>query len=360
MHQKYEWLVNDKKFFNRRDCVLYCYNNNINIGESTFYVPTLPSIVEEPENLNLYAAAKPMIGEFKSYNKKLILMFSGGPDSTLVLHCFLQNGTAPDEIVVYTADMFNGKSPYNTYMVETEQAKKYLYALKEKYSALKNTKITEITLDAAYCENIYNDINWTEKYYAMDFHVDSCTALFHHPLIDDDNSIFIRGGATPKIYVENNEFYAYYVDKQSGEAAAAQNRSVDFFTYNKEFFSAYVCSLVKNTPSYYTKEEGLTRSDENLLKFNIPEIKNNASSAPKTFPKGVDKTCSLKYPEDFVARINTTNIKNWVLYLEACRLQPDWFDLYKKGIHHKKEWVEFFHSAPGTLSRPIQIKVSLT
>lgn len=359
MHQQYEWLVNGNNFFNRRDCILYCHNNNINVGESKFYIPTLPNVVEEPKNLNLYAAAKPMIDDFNSCGKKIILMFSGGPDSTLALHCFLRNGMAPDEIVIYTVDIFDGKSPYNTYIMETEQAKKYLYNLKEKFPALKKSKIREIILDTAYCENIYSDINWTEKYYGMDFHVDSYTSMFHHPLIDDSNSVFIRGGATPKIYVENNKFYAYYVDKQSGEATTGQNLSIDFITYNKEFFSAYVCSLIKNTPLHYTQEESVNHSDENLRKFNIPEIKENAGSAPRTFPKGIEKTCSSEYPEDFIARINTTTFKNWVLYIEACRLNPAWFSLYKKGIHHKKEWVEFFHATPGTLSNPIQINLDL-
>lgn len=349
----YKWVVNNKQFRNRKDCLLYCNENHIDIGESEFFVPTLPSTVVEPENLNLFDAASPMLQEFKDSGKKIILLYSGGPDSTLVLNCFLENNIAPDVIVVYTADFFDGNSPFNPYIVETEQAKEYLYSLKKKNALLNNTEIREIVQGKEYQENFYENVSWPRKFYGIGCGVESSTSWFHHPQVEDDNAIVIRGGATPGVFSENNEIYLYYVDVQSGEAVTGYNNSIDFITYNKNFFSAYASSLIKNTSEFNTRYQDFQFGDKNYRKFNIPEIKDKINQMPQCIPKKPRSLNSEYLFDDLISKVNTVSMKNWIVYLESLRLKPKWFDYYCDGINNNKEWVDFYRKSPGILSKPI-------
>ena len=350
-----EWTANNNRFNNRRDCLLYCQENGIDLGEAEVAVSTLPETITYTKNTNLYESSKHMIQEFKNSGKKIILLYSGGPDSTLALNCFLKNGVSPDKIIVYTVDCFNGKSPYNSYMIETEQAKEYLYLLKNNGMLSQHTEIKEIFLDEKYFEEIYKDSSWPKFLYGMKFSIASASSLFHAPQTDISNSIVIRGGSTPGIYKKNDKVFAYFHDTQFGEAINGPdyNKSIDFNVYDKTFFSAYVSSLIDNVGEFISPSKA---KGKNFTKFNIPEIKEMITIAPSCMPKDAPITMKLKDINNLFFEANITRMKEWVMYLEALRLKPKWFDYYQSGIEQNLDWVHFYNQCAGISTKNIPVE----
>jgi hypothetical protein len=105
------YTVNDKKFYGKLDAVLYANSAKSDISWN-FNKEIFNTVnwTEEPETslLDFYKARAVQIREEYDY---IILMCSGGADSTNMLYSFLKNGIHVDEVIV--AAPLSGLSNWN-------------------------------------------------------------------------------------------------------------------------------------------------------------------------------------------------------------------------------------------------------
>lgn len=188
---------------------------------------------------DLYEIYKERALQLREKYEHLILFFSGGIDSTVILLTFLENNIPLDGVVMYGTWKFDDK--YQTHLDTVEQNRvgiPLIRALEKKY----NKKINLYLLDTA---DLYKKFNDDEFAYATN----SCYVgprmycqnhYWDDPWMQDwinrGSTAFIRGIDKPRVILENNEWYLGFLDVQIIDPAQPGNLNSKKYYATTEYF----------------------------------------------------------------------------------------------------------------------------
>jgi hypothetical protein len=189
----------------------------------------------------------------------IILNYSGGADSNNILESFLRQGLFVDEIITnwaldatdkYLVHSKEEKSPWNTNAEFELHTKHRLEYIKNKSP---NTKITVIDSSKMILDGLITagDGSWVQEKNDV-FNVTG--ALQYNPVyfndirkrFDTKTSIaYVIGIDKPKLILQNNSLYLYFIDKITGIVPAQDhlkqynNTTIEFFYWSPE-----TCDLI--------------------------------------------------------------------------------------------------------------------
>ena len=358
-------------FLNRRDLHLYCKKyNKILYDNTVFDLEGLPEKIVFQHDVNLYKESLSVLQKLEKTNKKIALCYSGGADSAFALECMCKNNFSPDIIIVYTADPFETPEPYNSFYLEHKPALDDVLFLKKHNSLFKNTEIVHIHITHKYLEEFYSDIDWPIKYYGHGLGVDqgltwsSSTLPYIDEYCNPDDYIFVQGGNTPSFNIdENNNINFFYIDLQFPGLVDNTSQSIDFLSYDENFFSAYCSSIVQHriknlkTPPIIHSRSILSDKniDQNLVsKFCTPEF--SELSKYSHFQVSKKAREGKNFGKNLMDNIHNVHLKDRILYLQCLKQNPKWFELYKIGFNKHYNWIEEFCNSDGILSKMIPIR----
>ena len=354
------YYLNNKKYYSKRELILESEKKNLNWEESSLVIEELPSNIQLTDEVDLYQKSQVIFKKIKDTKKKTALLISGGIDSKFMLECFIRNNIAPDCIIIYTADPFNGREPFSAYYIESKTALDDIIEKKSNTPILEKTEIINIHVGEEEFYEFYVDTDWPLKNYAL---FGACGSPVHWsslPYLDkylnNNDYLFLLGGSTPVMWREGNRINVSFIDKQCQEIINGTFYGVDFTQYDRNFFNAYCSSIIKYAlkcnPNLVNVDfnKSLSFAESNKLKYIIPEI----SELDKEVKSSLSKSFKKYFLEDnFLDDVNCSSFKNRLLYLQAIKDKPKWFDLYSNGVKKHEDWLKTIYYGPGTLTKPI-------
>lgn len=175
----------------------------------------------------------------------LLLLFSGGSDSAMVLRSFIANSVHLDEVYVYwPVTVFNKiHKPDITNLDPSNLASEWQFSIKPQLEKLKkiNPKI-KITI-ADYTEKLFDEFD--EQMFELGSHCvnpgfflrQSITLTSTSNLKENKKVAIITGNDKPQIYIENNIIYGYFLDTLFTTArnnTLDDNRIIELFYYSSD------------------------------------------------------------------------------------------------------------------------------
>lgn len=208
------WLVDKNKAFkNKNTALAYCSKNKTKDIKFCLYddvFENVPWHVEPDISLiDLYKMRAQQIRDTYDY---VVLTFSGGSDSTNILHSFIENNIVPDEVISY---MCIGKD-FTNENVKLNQEIEYNKQIIKKYVLDRN--IPYHTIDVSnYYDTIFDDPNWI---FSMANNRAYINARIHGSRIDRFRRLVasgkkccvVYGLEKPNVILKNNNFYSYFID----------------------------------------------------------------------------------------------------------------------------------------------------
>lgn len=354
------YCLRNKKYYSKRELILESKKRKLNWEESSLVIEELPSNIQLTDDINLYQKSQDIFKKIKDTKKKTALLISGGIDSRFMLECFIQNNVAPDCIIIYTADPFDGREPFSAFYIEPKTALDDIIEKKSNTPILGKTEIINIHVGGREFYEFYADTNWPLKNYAYFGACGAPTDWARLPYIDNylnsDDYLFLMGGSMPIMWREDNRINVSFIDNQCQEIINGTFHGIDFTHYDKNFFNAYCSSMIKNALKYSPKlinvdfSKSLSFAGSNTLKYTIPEI----SELDKEVKSSLSKSFKKHFLENnFLDEVNNIAFKNRLLYLQSVKDNPKWFDLYLNGVKKHEDWLKTIYYGPGTLTKPI-------
>lgn len=352
--------LHNKKYYSKRDLILQSKSENLNWEESHLVIEELPSKIFLTDDTDLYRQSRSIFKKIKDTKKKTALLISGGIDSKFMLECFIRNNIAPDCIIIYTADPFDGREPFSAFYIESKTALDDIIEKKSNTPILEKTEIINIHIGEKEFYDFYSNIDWPLKNYALFGACGEPAVWSSLPYVDnylDKNEyIFFLGGITPIMWREADKINVSFIDKQCQEILNGTCIGVDFIHYDKSFFNAYCSSIIKHAlkcnPNLVNVDfnKSLSFAGNNKLKYTIPEI----SELDKEVKSSLSKSFKKYFSENnFLDEVNNFLFKNRLLYLQAIKDKPKWFDLYLNNVKKHEDWLKTIYYGPGTLTKPI-------
>ena len=132
------------------------------------------------------------------------LYYSGGADSDLVLHTFLNNNIFIDEICCFKSGIGSADYEIDNFAFKTLTKIKTL---------IPNTKITFEEPSVQDYKDYYSNKNWTNEIQEWNYHF---RLGYHNDIIKDHNTksgtINLFGAEPPRLAYRNNHWYTYFLD----------------------------------------------------------------------------------------------------------------------------------------------------
>lgn len=348
-----------KEEMTKSELIEKCNGNRKKFNSSLFFYENLPPKVKFSKDDNLVRSTEKWLFDLKNKNKPLVLLFSGGIDSTFALTCMIENACPPDFILVYTFDPFNNENMYSPYNMESKLGIDYLNHLKKNVACLQDTKIWHIHLDSEHADNFFDNEDWPLYNIGYNFSLDTLTPWFDLPKISNwDEFTFIKGGNIPRFqFDDDGELFFYIVDLQLGENIDFQNKKCyDFVLDNKSLFSS-ICN--KFYKEIYKKNDRLQipYNQEHGNKYLLEQF----CELLPVLPPQIDKRFSsvIRHPhkplpnEPLAMFLNKTTVKSHFFYLRAEKQNPDWYKKYNAALNIHKEWIYTVLSFPGKISQKV-------
>ena len=178
--------------------------------------------------------------QIRQSSKKINLLFSGGCDSTKMLHSFVTNNIFIDEITCLKHGILEADFEV------TEVAEPYLKKIKH---LIPKTKITIKNLTAKDYENYYNDPYWAEK----QTWANHIRFRLTHPVMDntlflqsDTDTVHVLGRDKPHLVYHNSDWYTYFLDVDIETNQFMNNSNCVFFYADDPAIHAKQCHILKN------------------------------------------------------------------------------------------------------------------
>lgn len=351
-----------KLYTTRASLIQDCIKGLTSFDPTTFSYKNLPNKITLNNDVNPLYASREWLENLRKKNKPIVLMFSGGIDSSFALESMIQNDCPPDYILVYTFDPFDNNSNMSPYNMEPRMGLDYLNHLKSKIPSLNNTKIWHIHLNSSYMNDFCNNLNWPKQVVGYNFSLESSTLWTTLIKIDNwKDFIFIKGGDVPRYKFDiNGNMNFFLVDKQLGERLDfPEKKCYDFILDNPSLFNSMCASIFT---------ESLTNNDISEYDYNKEHgskyiVKDLQNLWPK-IPPQLDKRFSHLVPKFSIADctdqplemiLNKETLKSWLFYLQAEKEKPEWYKKYKHAINEHKDWIFSTLQFSGKISEYIPV-----
>ena len=250
------YLYNNKIYHKREDAfddmlINKDYNNRIEFYYNDHVFQAIDWTV--PVQVSLDELYKLRAKQLRDQYKYLVLLFSGGADSSQILNTFLKHNIFIDEIICLHTETLSNKLDYSNldeemkYYLEYELASKPL--LKKVAELSPNTKITAVDqtdfMVDSYVNKKYTHLGLEkgETAQVSIFTERGNTTIFnllHYPetyLKDSDNIGVIRGFEKPNLLVNKTELKFYFTD-----ITLHQTKSIRKYNMNKITFEDFYWS----------------------------------------------------------------------------------------------------------------------
>jgi len=293
----------------------------------------------EPE-LDLYDIYKNRALQLRETYDNLILYFSGGIDSTVILRTFIDNDILLDGIVVYGAFGLDNFDKNTKYAINQEQYRVAIPYLEEIRTKL-NPNINVYFLDTIKYQDRYQNTDWV---YSV-----NCFSSMHYPanfyweepyiqeILMTGNTAFIRGIEKPRVIYDNDNWYCAFLDGSVLNHAPTSNLKekqywdvTEYFYWTPDMPELVIkqCHIIKNYMKKYIIDYKNICSKN---KETFQRKKYNDIIQPLIYNKYVKQEVGKKRPYFSVPQNNGVN------FLQAPKQQ--WF-LSKefKNKHYVKIW----------------------
>lgn len=375
MKSSFSYNIDNKVFETRLEFINYCNNqpNSQNTFDSAdFCYNNLPDYIDTKEKIDPLKATAEWIKHLKQNNKKIVLMFGGGLDSTFALDCMIKSNCPPDYLLVYTENPFDNNKFFCSLDMEPRYALKYAQEIIDKNPILQKTKIWHIHMDKKYAEDFFSTNNWL-KIISFRHSVETLSQHRQLPKISDADQkkyIFIQGGNLPKVKFINGKLFFYIMDLQQGSVIDSHiKKTYDFILDNQKMFK-YFCNqyfnFFKNNindPSKKKDLEWMFEYHQDITdKRYLEEFNKFIITSPPQFDKRFDYL--LPYIEEGVKEkdelpyyfyLNRTPLKGWLLFLQAEVFKPNWYNNYKNTMIRNQKWIKSINQYPNKLTKLIKV-----
>ena len=249
----WHWTCNGKIFYNKIDSIVESLSSEHPIHYHATTIYNEHTLCIEPAQ-SWHDILRDRALQLRDQHKHINLWFSGGCDSTRMLHAFIDNDVFIDEITLF-------KSGIDSADYEIDYALKYLAKHKSK---LLNTRINEYTLTLKDYEEFYSDPQWHTKVTTSNPITFRNLTFIHllggrHGL--DEGKTNIWGHQKPELTYVNNKWYAYFLDANNDKSDTAPlEHSVWFFTENTTVHAKQCHMLKRHIEATYKKEQYNTPS----------------------------------------------------------------------------------------------------
>jgi|TARA_R110001592_G_scaffold9047_6_gene48522 hypothetical protein len=302
---KWQYYTNSKYFQNKFDAIdeFEAHRKDLRLETPESYC-TYP-FAQEPKE-DFYTLLKQEAKYIRDNNNLIRLFYSGGADSDLILHTFLDNNIHIDEIVCMKSGFKDADFEINDHAIPT---------LQSQHDKLKSTKIRILTPSLQDYRKFYNS-NWVDRYLRNEF----VSTITFFRLIDqmhnfNDGAINIKGKDKPKLIMHHNKVYTYISDVGTEPNANEYN----FYLENPKIH-AKQCHLL------------MTQIDRKKFSTDTQSLINKSTGRYKH-----KDTLPLKHEanQKFVHNGRTiyhTNQKDKLAVLQGLTDCPDIIDAWQKGI----------------------------
>jgi hypothetical protein len=338
--------VGEKKFYSKLDAILYSVKNNLpvhwNFNNEVFSQQDW--LTEPSENIReLYRKRAQAIRDSYDY---VVVMFSGGADSTTVLNSFFKNNIKVDEIVVnqWIKYQDNGAESYMNAEI-THAAMPFLkeHAPKETFIRINDTSDHQLASirDPEFRQRSYREVNNVHNVSMISIHYNI------HRRFPEWETLYKQGKRLAIVWGEAKPIISYDVDAQKHYfefqdhyAHAPQPRDQeanDPDCNHEQFFDDPAHPEIKIKQCH-------------LLLNTLRQIKHRSDifvtmdTSPQSGPRGFDiKSARASFVSTWY------NEKKWALDRNAlnCTIYPDWnFLTYHEDksagrvIHPAHAWME--------------------
>lgn len=314
------YLVGWKKFSNKTHALLeskksgydveWIFNDDV-YGKIDWTVPIQTPLME------LYKARALQLRQKYDY---IILYYSGGADSTNVLHAFIDNDIFIDEILMWncepTESTFNNKDYSNSnYNSEIKYAA-YAHINKVKSSINPNTKITVKDFAKPGLELLRKNDNWYETMpLGLTLGISGILrqvtqetdAHFLRQLDTGKSTCYIMGIDKPLVYNDGSNYYAYFMDSGAYHVmspidfnnSGSDSVTTEFFYWTPDFPEIVVkqAQLIK---VHYETTPAIKHMAEKSLTTHISEYRNIIHDA--IYPRYTCEKFQVEKPTTHVYR----------------------------------------------------------
>ena len=334
------YLVGWKKFSNKTHALLeskksgydveWIFNDDV-YGKIDWSVPIQTPLME------LYKARALQLRQKYDY---LTLYFSGGADSTNILHAFIDNNIFIDEILIWSPESF--ESAYNNkdysnanYYSETKYAA-LPHLDKFKNSLNPNTKITIKDFAKSGMDLLSKQDNWYET---MPLGVtisisgilrqvtQETDAHFLRQLDTGKTTCYIMGIDKPMVYNDGKDYYAYFIDTGAYHVMSPvdfNNSNLDtvtteFFYWTPDFPEIVIkqSQLVK---AHYETNPAIKYMAQKSLTTHISEYRNIIHDA--IYPRYVCEKFQTEKPSTHIHR----PMDRWFWETSSKRIQQNYLE----------------------------------
>ena len=173
----------------------------------------------------------------------IVLLFSGGADSTNALHAFVNNGLEIDEIVTMTT-LDGDHNPYSFYNIEvTKVCLPIIKNLKERFPNLKHTNFdatsTIIDYYLRYKDNIpYYQNNVFIPTVSAYNSIKDCNPAWEKMAEAGKSVCFLFGHQKPIIHLQDGKYYWHFSDMMDAVVTAKMRMDAIDWTHYELFYSS--------------------------------------------------------------------------------------------------------------------------
>lgn len=274
--------VRDFKSFSKYEAWQYAYNNNISLSELNYnfndeYLNQFDWSVEPTETIDeLYVKRARQLREKYDY---LVLMYSGGIDSHVVLHTFLDNNIKIDEIIVCTnLKYLSKKHKFNQEVFETAIPRLESLKLSEKNIKINIVDVGELIskqyLDNTQLNNFLYNANGTLSTWTIAIRSWLFKLQQQHQIeiSKSGNKIgYIWGLDKPAIRIENNN-YCFKYDDSAPDFACKNFFSKKVYGNELSNFTDEAFYVSKEVPELTIKQAHLICSELKKMSANDPRL----------------------------------------------------------------------------------------
>ena len=242
----WHWTCNNKIFFNKVDSIAESVASGHHIFFHASDIYNEFSLCNEP-NMSWKDLLKKRAQELRDQYPYINLWFSGGCDSTRMLHAFIDNNIHIDEITMFKSGMHSAD-------YEIEYAKKYLEKHKQN---LANTIISEQVLSLRDYQNFYSKPYWYETVKSSN-PINFRNLTFVHFSVGRarKDKMNLWGNQKPELVYTNNRWYAYFLDTDNDKGDTSPlEHSVWFYNDSAEVHSKQCHLLKRYIEANFTKTQ---------------------------------------------------------------------------------------------------------